>query len=274
MHAAPDRYGALQAVFKARAARDAADVLARARQLRAALGLTPSGDSSSPSSSSSSFSAAAASSAAAAASSSSPAADGLEAAVQLMCRHSRHLRVLRFSPLAEELDGCARTREALAEAVGDAAGACYAGAVGADGEPTREAKVAEQAPVAWYLMLRAADRFAAARGGRFPGTGLCVPPGSPEEAAALAADADALWQAAQALCAELGLGSPPPALVLSAKHAAEFCRFGASEPHAVAAYLGGVAAQEAVKLLTCMFVPIDNTFVYSGGLGLSAPLRL
>ena len=46
------------------------------------------------------------------------------------------------------------------------------------------------------------------------------------------------------------------------------------EPHAVAAYLGGVAAQEAVKLLTCMFVPIDNTFVYSGGLGLSAPLKL
>ena len=30
----------------------------------------------------------------------------------------------------------------------------------------------------------------------------------------------------------------------------------------------------AVKLLTCLFVPIDNTFVYSGGLGLSAPLRL
>ena len=62
--------------------------------------------------------------------------------------------------------------------------------------------------------------------------------------------------------------------MLSEKHAREVARFGASEPHAVAAYMGGVAAQEAVKLLTCMFVPIDNTFVYSGGLGVSAPFKL
>jgi len=194
-----------------------------------------------------------------------------------MCRHARHLRVVRYAPLAEELAGCARTREALAEAVAEAAApaaaAGGAAAAAAGGEPPREAKVAEQQPVAWYLMLRAADRFAEARGGRFPGAGLSAPLGSPEEAAALAADAAALWAEALVLCAGLGLGSPPDALVLSEKHAAEMTRFGATEPHAVAAYMGGIAAQEAVKLLTCMFVPIDNTFVYSGGLGVSASFR-
>jgi amyloid beta precursor protein binding protein 1 len=28
--------------------------------------------------------------------------------------------------------------------------------------------------------------------------------------------------------------------------------------------MGGVAAQEAIKVLTCQFVPINNAFVYNG----------
>lgn len=43
----------------------------------------------------------------------------------------------------------------------------------------------------------------------------------------------------------------------------EFCRYGAAEPHTVAALLGGAAAQEAIKLITHQFVPFNNTFLYN-----------
>uniref|UniRef100_A0A803VN29 NEDD8-activating enzyme E1 regulatory subunit n=1 Tax=Ficedula albicollis TaxID=59894 RepID=A0A803VN29_FICAL len=44
----------------------------------------------------------------------------------------------------------------------------------------------------------------------------------------------------------------------------EFCRYGAAEPHAVAAFMGGAAAQEVIKVITGQFVIFNNTFIYSG----------
>lgn len=41
-------------------------------------------------------------------------------------------------------------------------------------------------------------------------------------------------------------------------------RYGAAELHAVASLMGGIAAQEAVKLLTHQYVPLNNTYVYVG----------
>ena len=43
----------------------------------------------------------------------------------------------------------------------------------------------------------------------------------------------------------------------------EFCRYGGGEIHAVAAFIGGVAAQEVIKLITHQFVPLNNTLVYN-----------
>lgn len=43
----------------------------------------------------------------------------------------------------------------------------------------------------------------------------------------------------------------------------EVCRYGGAELAAVAAWVGGVAAQEAVKLLTRQYVPLHNTLLYS-----------
>lgn len=47
------------------------------------------------------------------------------------------------------------------------------------------------------------------------------------------------------------------------EHITEFCRYGAGEIHSVAAFLGGVASQEVIKLITHQFVPFDNTFLYN-----------
>lgn len=52
------------------------------------------------------------------------------------------------------------------------------------------------------------------------------------------------------------------------------CRYGAAELHSVAAYMGGVAAQEAIKLLTNQFVPINNTHIYNAAKHSSVTLKL
>ncbi len=44
----------------------------------------------------------------------------------------------------------------------------------------------------------------------------------------------------------------------------ELCRYGASELHSIAAFIGGCCAQETIKLITHQYVPMDNTLVYNG----------
>jgi amyloid beta precursor protein binding protein 1 len=39
---------------------------------------------------------------------------------------------------------------------------------------------------------------------------------------------------------------------------------GNAKIHNVAAFLGGVAAQEACKLLMSQYVPLNNTFIWDG----------
>lgn len=46
-------------------------------------------------------------------------------------------------------------------------------------------------------------------------------------------------------------------------HITEFCRYGGGEIHSIAAYIGGVAAQEVIKILTKQYVPLNNTYIYN-----------
>ena len=48
----------------------------------------------------------------------------------------------------------------------------------------------------------------------------------------------------------------------------------ASELHAVAAIMGGIAAQEAIKLLTGQFVPLAGTLIYNAMASTSSVLPL
>lgn len=52
-------------------------------------------------------------------------------------------------------------------------------------------------------------------------------------------------------------------LEFTAETAAELIRFGDCELHSIAAILGGVASQEAIKLITHQYTPINNTYLYS-----------
>lgn len=44
----------------------------------------------------------------------------------------------------------------------------------------------------------------------------------------------------------------------------EMCRYAAGELHSTAAFMGGVASQEILKLRTSQFVPFKNTFIFNG----------
>jgi len=41
------------------------------------------------------------------------------------------------------------------------------------------------------------------------------------------------------------------------------CRYGAAELHTISAFIGGTAAQEAIKVITRQFVPVNNTYIYN-----------
>lgn len=72
-------------------------------------------------------------------------------------------------------------------------------------------------------------------------------------------DVPLLKNLGSAIMGELGVAHC--ALVDDLVH--DLVRCGAGELHCVAAVLAGLAAQEAIKLLTCQFVPLTGTLVYN-----------
>ena len=62
--------------------------------------------------------------------------------------------------------------------------------------------------------------------------------------------------------------------MLSEDHAKELARFGAAELHSIAAVVGGVASQEAVKVLAKQYTPINHTYLFNGIAGTAAVLEV
>ncbi|KAM2683604.1 hypothetical protein EV1_045205 [Malus domestica] len=101
----------------------------------------------------------------------------------------------------------------------------------------------------FYVLLRAVDRFAA-NYNSFPGQfdGL------------MDEDISRLKTTAVGLLNDVGCNG----VTLTEDLINEMCRFGAAELHAVAAFIGGIASQEVIKLITRQFVPLSGTFVFNG----------
>ncbi|XP_062474227.1 NEDD8-activating enzyme E1 regulatory subunit isoform X2 [Pezoporus occidentalis] len=109
-----------------------------------------------------------------------------------------------------------------------------------------------------YLMLRAVDRFYK-QYGRYPG--VCN--------YQVEDDTGKLKSCLAAFLQEHGLS-----VVVKDDYFQEFCRYGAAEPHAIAALVGGAAAQEVIKVITGQFVIFNNTYIYSGVSQTSATFQL
>mmetsp|Transcript_12649 Transcript_12649/g.12737 ORF Transcript_12649/g.12737 Transcript_12649/m.12737 type:complete len:206 (+) Transcript_12649:935-1552(+) len=107
----------------------------------------------------------------------------------------------------------------------------------------------EDLPVVdWYWGIRAYDKFIE-EFGRFPGS----------EESKDSEDKAQLLRIANQLIAESGVEG----VEFKPEIAGEIVRFGDCELHSIAAILGGIASQEAIKLITHQYTPINNTYIYS-----------
>ncbi|OBS72625.1 hypothetical protein A6R68_12798 [Neotoma lepida] len=158
-----------------------------------------------------------------------------EKELKLLCSNSAFLRVVRCRSLAEEYGLDTVNKDEIISSMDN---------------PDNE--------IVLYLMLRAVDRFHKQHG-RYPG----VSNYQVEE------DIGKLKSCLTGFLQEYGLS-----VMVKDDYVHEFCRYGAAEPHTVAAFLGGAAAQEVIKIITKQFVIFNNTYIYSGMSQTSATFQL
>jgi len=156
--------------------------------------------------------------------------------VETFCKNSFDIRHVRFSMVRDEVDSSKLNKEeiemAVMEGVGDASVQC---------------------PILWYFMLRASDKFFELHG-RYPGANGKLELDNN-------ADAVELLAIVTGIISKLELDAE---LAISMDHCVEFQRYAGTELHNVAAVIGGVVSQEAVKIITHQYVPMDNTYIFNG----------
>ncbi len=143
--------------------------------------------------------------------------------IKLFCRNSAFLRVVRTRSLIDEL--IKPNTSQLANELGT-----------------------PDSNFLYYVLIRAADVFYS----RFK-----VYPGNTE--LPFESDVSQLKIIVTSLLLDWGLSD----YTVSDEYIYEFCRYGAAELHSVAAYIGGVASQEVIKVITRQYVPINNTHIYN-----------
>ncbi|XP_052010067.1 NEDD8-activating enzyme E1 regulatory subunit isoform X2 [Xyrauchen texanus] len=158
-----------------------------------------------------------------------------EQEIKLFCKNAAFLRVVRCRSLAEEYSVDTFTKDEITSCMDS---------------PDSE--------MVLYLMLRSVDRFYQQHS-RYPG----VYNYQVEE------DINKLKQCVNSLLQEYSLS-----VNVKDDYIYEFCRYGAAEPHTIAAFMGGSAAQEAIKIITHQFVPFNNTFIYNAMSQTSATFQL
>lgn len=130
----------------------------------------------------------------------------------------------------------------------------------------------QQTPLLFYLALLAADDFYCYHG-RYPG---CPSPNS-SEYPDQTEEAEKLWGILKQIGARFNVPSnstESELAELTVKHATEITRSQAQVLHNIAAIIGGVASQEAIKLVTHQYTVINNTFIYNGIAGCGATYEI
>ena len=118
-----------------------------------------------------------------------------------------------------------------------------------------------QTPLLWFIALRACDAFND-RHGHYPG--------KHDQNLALEADANEVFKLMGEVVSNMGLKECDfikDTLMHAEKGkdvAREVVRYDEAEIHTIAAVVGGVASQEAVKLITGQYIPVNDTYVYNG----------
>ncbi|XP_010227671.1 NEDD8-activating enzyme E1 regulatory subunit AXR1 isoform X2 [Brachypodium distachyon] len=151
--------------------------------------------------------------------------------IKTFCKNARKLRVCRYRSMEEEFNAPVISEVQKYFADEDS---CFA--------------------MNFYILLRAVDRLAA-NYSRLPG--IFDSTGFTSE---IDEDVPRLKVAAVSVLSDMGLNGTS----LSEDLVTEVCRFAGAEIHPVAAFIGGVASQEVIKLVTKQFVPLMGTFIFNG----------
>lgn len=118
-------------------------------------------------------------------------------------------------------------------------------------------EVPEHTPFLWYLGFRACQIFYGAHG-RYPGVTDAYQDDVAPLQECIVQIVTALGLQDNELVQSTLLVTDPP------KFAQELTRYGQAEIHTIASLVGGVASQEAVKIITGQYVPLNNTYIYQG----------
>ncbi|XP_075229316.1 nedd8-activating enzyme E1 regulatory subunit APP-BP1 [Lycorma delicatula] len=146
-----------------------------------------------------------------------------EADVKKFCKHASSLAVIRGSCIANEYESKPNNAADIALCLED-----------------------PDSMMIHYVMLRAVDRFFAEYN-TYPG----------EFDDQVEPDIVKMKSCISKLLNEWGCG---PLAKDDFVH--EICRYGGAELHSVSAFIGGCAAQEAIKLITKQYKPLNNTLLY------------
>jgi len=153
--------------------------------------------------------------------------------VRLFCKNSLFLKLIRYRSLEQEYDSKTINREEIESQLSDTT-----------------------SNVGWYLLFRSVYRFFKTHK-RYPGQSLHDD---------LSKDRTELHSITESLLKELNLppinkGSDSP---LNEDLITEMVRFGNAQLHNICAILGGIGAQEIIKIITQQWLPMDHTLVYNG----------
>jgi len=154
-------------------------------------------------------------------------------------KNVRGLRCVRIRTMAEEYNPKTFNKDFVQEALSDAP------------PPDAEAEIDCPPNVHWYFALRAADLFQQ-KFNRYPGVG-----GDPER------DAEQMYELQTELVQAIGLSE----LETKPEVLQEVARWGATEIHNIAAFVGGIAAQASLKVILQQYIPLNNTLLFNGTTG-------
>ncbi len=180
------------------------------------------------------------------------------------CKNIFNIRMIKTRSYEDEYNGVFANEDEKEQILGKLASATY--------DPY---EVKEHTPLLWYIALKAVDYFYENHGHY---------PGNDSSSRQLALDSDAKsvqtyfhnickelnleendLVASTLLCTAAGTGNDNDSdNGLTLAFAKEMTRYHNAEIHNTASDVGGVASQEAVKLITKQHVPMDGTYIFNG----------
>lgn len=169
------------------------------------------------------------------------------------CKNIFNLRLTKTRSFEDEYNVVFANDEEKEEILGELASVAY--------DPY---EVKEHTPFLWYIALKAVDCFYEEHGHY---------PGNDSRQLALDSDAKSVQKHIEDICKKLNLEENdliastvlcPSDDDLALAFAKEMTRYHNAEIHNTASVVGGVASQEAVKLITAQYVPMDGTYLFNG----------